>query len=93
VGFAARWLKGSTELDGTSPLLVAVGPGIEQALAAAQRDPGLWSGLVIFGERPPSAGALKLPVLSITAHGVASLSELVSFAREHLSRTSASAAR
>ena len=82
---AARYLRDQAEVDGTRPLLVGVGAGAEQAVAAALAEPDAWSGVVLLTDgTPKQASRLRLPHLAISSHGTAALSELVSFARERL---------
>ena len=90
---ASRYLKDLPEVDGAQPLLVGVGPGAEQAVAAALKDPEAWAGVVIFSDaQVKNVGKLRVPHLVIGSHGTAALSELVAFAKERLG-SRASAAR
>jgi dipeptidyl aminopeptidase/acylaminoacyl peptidase len=93
ISFAARFLREQPDLDASQPLLVGIGAGAEQAVAAALRDPEAWSGVVLLSdERPKGTSRLKPPHLVIGAQGAAALSELVAFARERFgTRTSARA--
>ena len=90
---AARYLKDLPEVDGALPLLVGVGPGAEQAVTAALKEPDAWAGVVLFAEgQVKGASKLRVPHLVVSSHGTAALSELVAFARERLG-SRASAAR
>ena len=93
VAFAARHLRSVGEVDAGSPLLVGAGAGAAQAVAAALRDPGGWSGLAVQVEGAPADFEnVKLPRLALDPSARA-LGELAAFARERLSGPGASAAR